>query len=70
MTDKLVDLLGKMDKDDALKQKFIADPKGTAEAHGLAPEDVEICQNNDVEAMKSRCDAAGADLVVTIAAAK
>ena len=58
--DKLVDFLNEMDKNDDLKQKYMKDPKGTAEAYGLDADDVDICASGDEEKMKGRCDAAGA----------
>lgn len=61
--DKLVDFLNEMDKNDDLKQKYIKDPKGTAEAYGLDADDIKICEKGDVEAMKKRADAVGADVV-------
>lgn len=60
MTDRLIEFLIEVDKDAALKQRYFADPKGTAEAFGLAPADVEICVNNDVAAIKARAEAEGA----------
>ncbi|GAB5380214.1 MAG: hypothetical protein Alis3KO_25230 [Aliiglaciecola sp.] len=64
MADLLVKFLITMDKDDELKKKYLADPEGTARAFGLPEEDVRICANNDLEAMKKRCEAEGADWVV------
>lgn len=61
MTDKLVDFLNEMDKNEELKQNYIKDPKGTAEKYGLEPKDVEICAKNDIEAMKKRAAASGGE---------
>lgn len=63
MADSLVKFLISMDKDDELKKKYLADPEGTAKSFGLSKEDVQICATNDVEAMKERCEAEGADAV-------
>lgn len=43
MNDLLVKFLIAMDKDEKLKQQYVSDPKGTAEAFGLSDEDVQIC---------------------------
>jgi hypothetical protein len=69
MTDRLITFLIELDKDDALKQKYLSDPKGTAQAYGLTPEDVAICVNNDTQVMKARAEAEGADMI-TISHAK
>ena len=61
MADRLVEFLIELDKNDEMKQKYLSDPKGTAEKFGLAPADVEICANNDTETMKKRCESEGAD---------
>ena len=61
MNDLLVKFLIAMDKDEKLKQQYVSDPKGTAEAFGLSDEDVQICAKNDVAAIKNRCEAEGAD---------
>lgn len=50
-----------MDKDASLKQQYLDDPKSTAESFGLSKEDVQICANNDLAAIKKRCEAEGAD---------
>lgn len=54
MTDKLVDFLGEVDKNDDLKQQYKADPKGIAESFGLDPADVDILVSNNVEVMQAR----------------
>ena len=61
MNDLLVKFLIAMDKDEKLKQQYVSDPKGTAEAFGLSDEDVQICAKNDVAAIKNRCEAERAD---------
>ena len=61
MNDLLVKFLIAMGKDEKLKQQYVSDPKGTAEAFGLSDEDVQICAKNDVAAIKNRCEAEGAD---------
>jgi hypothetical protein len=58
--DRLIEFLTVLDKDDALKQRYFADQKGTAEAFGLEPEDVTILLNHDVDAIKKRAEAEGA----------
>lgn len=63
MADRLISFLIELDKDDALKQKYLEDPKDVAQAYGLTPEDVAICVNNDAEAIKARAEAEGADIV-------
>lgn len=63
MNDLLIEFLTVLDKDDVLKQKYLSDPKGTAEAYGLKSADVSILVNNDVEAMKKRAEAEGADMI-------
>jgi hypothetical protein len=63
MNDRLIEFLTLLDKDDALKQKYFSDKKGTAEAYGLEAADVSILVNNDVEAMKKRAEAEGADMI-------
>ena len=63
MADRLVEFLTDMDKDDGLMKKYKSDPEGTAKAYGLDSEDVKVCVNNDVDAMKKRCDAEGADYI-------
>jgi hypothetical protein len=52
MNDLLVKFLIAMDKDEKLKQQYVSDPKGTAEAFDLSDEDVQICAKNDVAAIK------------------
>ena len=59
--DKLIEFLTELDKDETLKQECISDPKNAAEKYGLDPDDVKICESNDVEAMKKRAEALGAD---------
>tara|TARA_B100001063_G_C16597422_1_gene468853 strand:+ start:384 stop:593 length:210 start_codon:yes stop_codon:yes gene_type:complete len=61
MNDLLVKFLIAMDKDEKLKQQYVSDPKGTAKAFGLSDADVQICAKNDIDAIKSRCEAEGAD---------
>lgn len=61
MTDPLIAFLIELDKDEALKQKYLADPKAVAESCGLTPEDVAICVENDTQAIKERAKAEGAD---------
>ncbi|TRY33144.1 hypothetical protein [Aliiglaciecola sp. M165] len=63
MADKLVKFLITMDKDEDLKKKYLADPEGTARSFSLNEEDVQICAKNDLESMKQRCEAEGADNV-------
>ena len=55
----LVDFLNQIDKDEKLKQKYLQDPQGTAEAYGLDADDVKILTSGDEEAIKSRSKAAG-----------
>lgn len=57
--DKLVDFLNQIDKDEKLKQKYLQDPQGTAEAYGLDADDVKILTSGDEEAIKSRSKAVG-----------
>ncbi|MDO6567699.1 hypothetical protein Q4561_11575 [Alteromonas sp. 1_MG-2023] len=61
MKDLLVRFLITMDKDAKLKQQYLKDPEGTAKAFGLSDEDVQLCAKNDVNAIKGRCEAEGAD---------
>ncbi|MFT2092619.1 hypothetical protein [Paraglaciecola sp. 2405UD69-4] len=63
MTDPLIAFLIELDKNEALKQEYIANPKAVAEAHGLPAEDVDICVNNDLESMKLRAEAEGAETI-------
>ncbi|MEO9946318.1 hypothetical protein [Paraglaciecola sp.] len=63
MTDPLIAFLIELDKDEALKQKYLADPQAVAESYGLTPADIAICVNNDAKAMKQRAEAEGADVV-------
>ncbi|MDP5133354.1 MAG: hypothetical protein NWQ54_20935 [Paraglaciecola sp.] len=63
MTDRLIEFLTVLDKNDELRQQYLSDKKGTAEAYGLNADDVSILVNNDVEAIKKRADAEGADMI-------
>jgi hypothetical protein len=63
MTDRLIAFLIELDKDDALKQQYLSDPKGTATTFGLEPADVAICVSNDTKTMKARAEAEGADMI-------
>ncbi|WP_133470327.1 hypothetical protein [Paraglaciecola marina] len=63
MTDPLIAFLIELDKDEALKQKYLADPQAVAESCGLTPEDVAICVKNDTKAMAQRAEAEGADSI-------